>query len=160
MEYLTTLIGPENLEMFTRVFVAMVLGMILGIERVFAHKTAGMRTYSLVSLGAALFVVISVQVSETFINISNFDPLRVASQVVVGLGFIGAGIIIFQGTKIRGLTTATGLWVGGAIGVASGFGLYALAVFSTFLVLTTFTFMWFVEKQVKKFSNTWDDNEI
>jgi len=160
MEYLATLIGPENLDMFTRVFVAMVLGMILGIERVFAHKTAGMRTYSLVAIGAALFTVISVQVSETFVDISNFDPLRVASQVVVGLGFIGAGIIIFKGTKISGLTTATGLWVAGAIGVASGFSLYALAVFSTLLVLITFTFMWFIEKQVKKFSGLWGDDEI
>jgi len=130
----------------------------LGIERVLAHKTAGMRTYALVSLGAALFVVMSVSVVKDFSGISNYDPLRVASQIVVGLGFLGAGVIIFRGERLSGLTTAAGLWVSGAIGAAAGFGLYAIAGFTTLLVLFIFSALWFLEKEIKKISGVWDED--
>lgn len=160
MENILVSIGPENVDMFTRVFSAMILGMLLGAERVIAHKTAGMRTYSLVAMGAALFTVISVQIADDFLPLTNFDPLRVASQIVVGLGFLGGGIIIFQGKRLSGLTTAAGLWVSGAIGVACGFALYPLAIFVTFLTLIVFTAMWFLERSIKKISGVWSEDEV
>jgi len=158
MDYLISALGPENIDYFTRLLVAFALGSFLGIERVLAHKTAGMRTYALVSLGAALFVVMSVSVVKDFSGISNYDPLRVASQIVVGLGFLGAGVIIFRGERLSGLTTAAGLWVSGAIGAAAGFGLYAIAGFTTLLVLFIFSALWFLEKEIKKISGVWDED--
>ena len=158
MDYLISALGPENIDYFTRLLVAFALGSFLGIERVLAHKTAGMRTYALVSLGAALFVVMSVSVMKDFSGISNYDPLRVASQIVVGLGFLGAGVIIFRGERLSGLTTAAGLWVSGAIGAAAGFGLYAIAGFTILLVLFIFSALWFLEKEIKKISGVWDED--
>lgn len=139
-----------NLDIFLRLVVAMVLGGFLGFERELAGKTAGFRTYSLISVGAALFIVVSVVVSEKFVGVTVFDPLRMASQVVVGIGFVGAGIIIFTGEKLQGITTAAGLWVAAGIGMAAGFGLYSIAVFTTFLALFIFVALHFVEQGFKK----------
>ncbi|MEK7576024.1 MAG: MgtC/SapB family protein [Patescibacteria group bacterium] len=138
-----------NLEIFTRLLLAIILGGALGIERSMAGKTAGMRTYSIVSMGAAMFVIISNIVSLQYVNFS-FDPLRMASQVIVGIGFIGAGLIIFREEKISGLTTAAGLWVSAGIGMATGFGLYALAIIATALTLFIFIALWFVEKKIQR----------
>jgi len=151
---------PQTIEMFVRLSVAMFLGLILGIERVFAHKTAGMRTYALVSMGSALFVVISGVIAPQYLAITNFDPLRMAAHIITGIGFIGAGLIIFRGDQLRGITTAAGLWVAAGIGIASGFGLYSLALFATLLTLFVFTILWFIESKIKKISNNiGDDND-
>ncbi|MCP6720306.1 MAG: MgtC/SapB family protein [Patescibacteria group bacterium] len=136
-----------NLDIFLRLVAAMVLGGALGLERWLAGKMAGVRTYALISVGSALFVIVSIVVSEQFVGITVFDPLRVASQIVVGIGFIGAGLIIFKESKVRGLTTAAGLWVAAGIGMATGFGLYSIAVFTTLLTLFIFTVLWFIEKR-------------
>lgn len=140
----------QNLNIFLQLTVAALLGGIIGIERSVAHKTAGMRTYSLVSMSAALFIIISNTVTSRYIGITNFDPLRVASQVIVGIGFIGAGLIIFKRSKLRGLTTAAGLWMASGIGMAVGYELYAIAVFVSALTIFTFTVMWAIENKVKK----------
>lgn len=139
----------NNLEIFIRLLLAIVLGGVLGIERSVAGKTAGMRTYSLVSMGAAMFIIISNIVSSQYVNFSS-DPLRMASQVIVGIGFIGAGLIIFREEKVSGLTTAAGLWVSAGIGMATGFGLYFLAVIATALTLFIFVVLWFIEKEIRK----------
>ncbi len=139
----------QNLNIFLQLAVAALLGGIIGIERSVAHKMAGMRTYALVSMSATLFIVISNIVTAQYIGITNFDPLRMASQVVVGIGFIGAGLIIFKRSKLRGLTTAAGLWVAAGIGMAVGYELYAIAVFVSALTIFTFTIMWFIEDKVK-----------
>ena len=139
----------DTMEIFLRITVAMVLGIILGTERIMARKTAGMRTYGLVSMGASVFVIVSMIVAEFYIDRASIGPLRVMSQIIVGIGFIGAGLIIFKGDKISGLTTAAGLWVAAAVGVSSGFGLYSIAVFVTILTLFIFTFLWHVENKVK-----------
>ncbi len=138
-----------NLEVFIRLLLAIILGGALGIERSMAGKTAGMRTYSIVSMGAAMFVIISNIISLQYVNF-NFDPLRMASQVIVGIGFIGAGLIIFREEKVSGLTTAAGLWVSAGIGMATGFGLYILAIIATVLTLFIFIVLWFVEKKIQK----------
>jgi len=140
----------QNLNIFLQLAVAALLGGVIGIERSVAHKTAGMRTYALVSMSAALFIVISNVVTSQYIGITNFDPLRVASQVVVGIGFIGAGLIIFKRSKLRGLTTAAGLWMAAGIGMAVGYELYAIAVFVSALTIFIFTIMWAIENKVTK----------
>jgi len=140
----------QNLNIFLQLIVAALLGGIIGIERSVSHKTAGMRTYALVSMSAALFIVISNVVTAQYIGITNFDPLRVASQVIVGIGFIGAGLIIFKRSKLRGLTTAAGLWMAAGIGMAVGYKLYAIAIFVSTLTIFIFTIMWIIEDKVKK----------
>jgi putative Mg2+ transporter-C (MgtC) family protein len=137
--------SPENLELFKQLFLAASLGAIIGAERRLAHKTAGMRTFALVALGSALFTVISVVAFADYAGRPGFDPSRIASQIVVGIGFLGAGLIIFKESKVRGLTTAAGLWVTAAIGMAVGYKLYSLAVFATILTLLIFLVLWFLE---------------
>ncbi len=139
MEHMTTDIG-----MFIQLAVALVLGSVVGLERLLAGKEAGMRTFGLVSVGACLFVMVGNMVASANSDVFNFDPLRLASSVVTGIGFIGAGLIIFQ-HELKGLTTAAALWVASAIGVAVGFELYALATFATFLTLFVCVGLWFIE---------------
>lgn len=137
----------SNIDLIARLLIAMVLGVLLGIERAVAGKTAGVRTYALVSIGAALFVIISLIVSGWYLGEVSFDPLRMASQIVVGIGFLGAGLIVFKESHLSGLTTAAGLWVAAGIGMASGFGLFLLALIATLITLFIFTVMWFVEER-------------
>lgn len=130
--------------------VATLLGLAIGAERIYAHKSAGMRTYSMVAMGAALFVTISQLVAVAFADHLNFDPLRMASQIIVGVGFLGSGLIIFKDDKLTGVTTASGLWVSAGIGMACGFGLFGLATMATLLTLFIFVVIWVVEKRIKK----------
>lgn len=137
-----------NWEIVLKLVFAMILGGALGIERSLAGKTAGMRTYALVSLGSALFVIIASLVTQQYLELGlrSFDPLRVASQVVVGIGFLGAGLIIFRDQKISGLTTAAGVWVSSGIGMAAGYGFYTLALLVAVLTLLIFTVFWSLEQ--------------
>ncbi len=105
-----------------RIIVAGLLGGLIGLEREIRAKEAGLRTHFIVALGSALFMIIS-QYAFT----GRFDAARVAAQVVSGIGFIGAGVIIFQKNVVRGVTTAAGLWVAAAIGLACGAGMYPVA---------------------------------
>ena len=124
-----------NWEIFIRLTVAVGLGMLIGIERLIAHKEAGVKTHALVSLGAAVFVVVSELIAAQYGTLASFDPGRIASQIIVGIGFLGAGSIILQGNRLLGLTTAGGLWVTAGIGMAAGFGFFGLAAVTTILVL-------------------------
>jgi putative Mg2+ transporter-C (MgtC) family protein len=133
-----------------RLTVAALLGLLIGTERSRVGKRAGMRTYALVSLGASLFVVIAGAVAASFSGDTVFDPLRVTSQIVVGIGFLGAGVIFVQRNELTGLTTAAGLWVAAGIGAACGYGLYTIAAYVTFLVLFIFEIMWYVEERFIK----------
>ena len=142
-------------EFIIRIFVAAFLGGAIGLEREYRAKEAGMRTHFLVALGSALFMIVSAYGFEgTMITESHrWDVSRVAAQVVSGIGFIGAGTIIFHKSEnvVRGLTTAAGLWVTAAIGLACGGGLYILSVGSTFLVLVGLeAFNYFLHKFDKK----------
>ena len=128
-----------TLEFILRIFVAAILGGLIGLEREYRAKEAGFRTHFLVALGAALFMIISAYGFEGVLTNENMrlDPSRIAAQVVSGIGFIGAGTIIFQKNEnaVRGLTTAAGVWVVAAIGLACGAGMYMVAVSSTLFVL-------------------------
>jgi putative Mg2+ transporter-C (MgtC) family protein len=135
--------------MYTQLLTALLLGVLVGLERTLAGKEAGMRTFGLVSVGACLFVLVGEMVAVTYADTINVDPTRMASSIVTGIGFIGAGLIIFQ-HELRGLTTAAALWVAAAIGTAVGFSLYALAFFTTFLTLFVTVGLWFVERYVQR----------
>jgi putative Mg2+ transporter-C (MgtC) family protein len=139
-----------TIDIIVRLLVALLLGMIIGTERVWAHKTAGMRTYALVSMGSALFVIISNEMVKYYTGFSGMNPLMIVSQIVVGVGFIGAGLIFTKDSKLVGLTTATSLWVSAGIGMAAGFKLFNIAIIATFLTLFIFIVLWFVEEQFKK----------
>jgi len=136
-------------EIFIQLIIALLLGAILGFERLLAGKEAGMRTFGLVSIGSCLLVIIGEIVVREYKSVLNMDPLRVASAIITGIGFIGAGLIIFQ-HELKGLTTAAALWVASAIGVAVGFRLYIIATFTTFLTLFICVGLWFVERYLEK----------
>ncbi|MBN2197914.1 MgtC/SapB family protein [Candidatus Wolfebacteria bacterium] len=139
----------NEIEIFGQLILAIVLGSLVGLERELSKKSAGMRTFALVSLGASFFTIISILAMETFSD-SNFELSRIPSQIVVGVGFIGAGLIIFQRSQLKGLTTAAGLWVAAAVGMAIGFKFYLLALFATFLTVLILVFFWFLERKIVK----------
>ncbi len=144
------ILGGGNINIFLQLFIALVLGACLGLERTWAGKMAGMRTYALVSMASALFVIISRIIAERHVGLTNFDPLRMASQIIVGIGFLGAGLIIFRESKITGLTTAAGLWMAAGIGISVGFGLYAIGIFATVMTVLVFSVFWYIERKIKK----------
>ena len=124
-------------EFVGRLLLAGVLGAAIGLDREYRAKEAGFRTHFLVSLGSALFMLVSQYGFTEAIARSgaSFDASRVAAQVVSGIGFLGAGTIIFQKQFVRGLTTAAGLWATAGIGLAVGGGMYALGVAAAVLTL-------------------------
>src|SRR3989338_643253 len=141
----------QNLEFLAQLFLAALLGALVGIEREASKKTAGMRTFSLVSLGSALFSIISLYpFAMNGIVSPSVNLTHIAAQIVTGVGFIGAGLIIFDKTSVRGVTTAAGLWLAAAIGMAVGFRFYLLAIFTTFLALFIFVFLWRIEETIFK----------
>ena len=131
-------------EFVLRLFVAGILGAIIGLEREYRAKEAGFRTHFLVSLGSALIMIVSQYGFQNVLGMPSMslDPSRVAAQVVTGIGFIGAGTIIIQRQFVilqkqivRGLTTAAGIWVASGIGLAIGGGMYGVGIVATFFTL-------------------------
>ncbi len=122
-----------------RLLLATIFGALIGLEREYHAKEAGVRTHLLVALGSCLFMILSIYGFDAFLDHDNvsFDPSRIASQVVTGIGFIGAGTIILHKQAVRGLTTAAGVWVTAAIGLACGNGMYILAGVTTVTVLSS-----------------------
>ncbi|MDJ0311809.1 MgtC/SapB family protein [Arthrobacter sp. H35-D1] len=122
---------------------AVVLPTLIGLERQINNKSAGMRTHALVGLGAALFMVVSKYGFSDVLeaNLVRLDPSRVAAQIVTGIGFIGAGLVFVRRNKVRGLTTASSIWLTAAVGSAAGAGLLLPAAFTTgayFLVVVVY----------------------
>ena len=118
---------PVDIVTIAQLLLAVVLGILVGTEREMVHKPAGLRTHALVSLGACLFTIISIDYFDV-------DPARIAAGIVTGIGFIGAGSIIAEKGHVHGVTTAASLWCVAAIGLAVGVGAYVLAVVSSALV--------------------------
>lgn len=132
-----------------RLVAAMVLGACLGLERSIAGKHAGMRTYSLVSLGSAALVIIGTLASYKLSMFAGINPLQIAGSIVIGIGFIGSGLAAFRGDHPLELTTAAGIWVVAAVGMACGFGLYIVAIVATVLSIITFTFLSKLEHRLR-----------
>jgi putative Mg2+ transporter-C (MgtC) family protein len=114
-----------------RVTLAFILGGVVGFERERVQRPAGLRTHMLVAAGSACFTVASVYGFEGLGTVR--DPARLAAQIVTGIGFLGAGTIFRTGSTVRGLTTASSIWITASIGVVSGLGMLWLAIFTTFL---------------------------
>ena len=134
------------------IFIAALLGGAIGFEREYRSKEAGFRTHFLVGLGSGLFMVLSLHGFDDFVGIQGIqrDPSRIAAQVVSGIGFIGAGTIIFQKNVVKGLTTAAGLWVTSAMGMTAGTGMFALATAATAMVIVCLEAVNFIHHKVFK----------
>lgn len=150
----TAILTNQDVEITLKLFTALFLGMSLGIERALAGKTAGMRTYGLVTMGSALFVIIAILASGGFVSngsIFTDSSARITAAIIQGIGFIGAGLIFFKAeeAKVSGVTTAAGIWVAAGVGAAIGYGFYMLAVVTTIFTLFAFTGLWYIENKVK-----------
>ena len=154
----------QYIEFFIRVMVAAGCGAIIGVERSRRLKEAGVRTHLLVCCGAALMIVISKYGFADMINADGTDyfgtrgadPARVAAQVVSSISFLCAGVIFKQGSVVKGLTTAAGLWATAGIGLALGAGMYPLGIFSTVLVLL----MQIIMHRFPVFNDHYQNNQI
>ena len=149
-------------ELLLRILCAAMLGGLIGMEREYRAKEAGFRTHFLVGLGAAIFMILSKYGYDDVLkaDLVRLDPSRIAAQVVSGIGFIGAGCIIFQRHAVRGLTTAAGLWVTSAIGMACGTGMYVLAATATVMVVVCLETVSFIHNRFgKKNKQTEEESE-
>lgn len=138
-----------SLDSIIRLSLAFLLGGAIGLERELTHKPAGLRTHILISLAAALFTLLSL--SPAFGR--GVDPSRIAAQILTGMGFVGAGVVIGYGGQVKGVTTAASLWITAAIGMAAGVGEYGLAVFATLLSLLALTVMRILVKPLEQDGN-------
>jgi len=129
-------------EIIFKLALACILGAMIGLDRESLNRPAGLRTYTLVCVGSALAMIVSIDIYMQYYQTVNADPGRIAAQVISGIGFLGAGTIMREGASVRGLTTAAGLWVVACIGLAVGAGLYIPAVATTILIL--FVLIYFI----------------
>mgnify|MGYP002639440108 CR=1 FL=1 len=141
-----SIVFMEYNDFFIRMLLAAALGGIIGFERDIHGRAAGLRTHLLVSLGAAVFTMLSELISQTVSAPGFADPARIAAQVVSGIGFLGAGVIVKEGANVRGLTTAACLWGAAAIGMAAGSGYYEIAIVTTLISLISLIFLKFMER--------------
>ncbi len=139
-----------DFQIIYQLVLATFLGALIGLEREYKKKGAGLQTYSLVCLGSCLFTIIAFSIVSVYKDYSKmvFDPIRVIQAIVIGIGFIGAGVIFQQSSGVVGLTTAAGLWTVSAIGTAVGMKFFSLSAFTTFLVLLVLSGMGSLEKKV------------
>ena len=143
MEDLT--LGTQ-LELTLRLVVALMLGAVIGWERELQRMPAGFRTHALVSLGSAIFTIVSAYAFTGPLS----DPTRIAAQIVSGVGFLGGGAILHYGGTVRGLTTAASLWAVAAVGMAAGAGLFVVAAVSSVLVIVALEVFQRIERTVKR----------
>lgn len=139
-----------QLEPFLQLFIAAVLGALIGLERESRKKEAGLRTFALVALGTCFFTVTAVYFSSfsKFETLVQLDPTRVIQAVAIGIGFLGSGLIIQRKAQIEGLTTAAALWATAALGVGVGLGLYMLSVVAALLIIIILVGLKIVEKRI------------
>jgi putative Mg2+ transporter-C (MgtC) family protein len=132
---------PQPWDLVVRLITAGILGAVIGFERKAHLKDAGIRTHFILAIGSALIMVVSKYGFHDMYGITSvsFDPSRIAAQVVSGIGFVGAGMIIFRRNTVLGLTTATGLWATAGVGLAAGSGMYVIAISGTILILIGLT---------------------
>ncbi len=131
-----------------RIILSLLLGSCIGIERKRKGQMAGLRTFSLISMGACIAMMLSIYVCQETVGPLRGDPSRIAAQVLSGIGFLGAGAIIQMKGSVRGLTTAAGIWIIATIGMSVGCGLYMLSAVSTVLVLFVLTLLEKIEHRV------------
>lgn len=123
-----------------KLFLSLFLGSIIGVERRRKGQIAGMRTFSLICMGATLAMLVSIYIPQEYMGLKNGDPGRIAAQVISGIGFLGAGAIIQMKGSVKGLTTAAGIWMTAAIGLAVGAGMYMIATIAVVFILFILAF--------------------
>lgn len=128
------ILDPFELKIIERVAISFIIGVAIGFDRERSGKAAGIRTQMLVCVGSALMASISVFLGHKY-GSTVADPARLMAQVVTGVGFLGAGVILKNGNKVLGVTTAATIWTTAALGIAVGAGFFIPAIFTTFLVL-------------------------
>ena len=133
-----------------KLILSMLLGAVVGYERRRKGQTAGVRTFSLISMGATLAMLLSIYVPQEYMGLKNGDPGRISAQVITGIGFLGAGAIIQMKGSVRGLTTAAGIWMMAIIGMAVGLGMYLLSIFASALILFILVQLERIEKRVSR----------
>jgi putative Mg2+ transporter-C (MgtC) family protein len=151
--FFESLIGENFLLIVVRVLIALLLSGLIGFERELKNHSAGFRTHILVGVGACLMMVLSLFGFEAYIDEYDnirFDPARIPSYVISGIGFLGAGTIMVYGGTIRGLTTAASIWTVAGLGLVVGAGMYAVAVFTTLVILLSLVFLNNFEKLFTK----------
>lgn len=137
-------------EVIIRILLAMVIGGIIGWEREANNRPAGLRTHMLVSIGAAVVMLMGQISLYKYADITTLDPTRLGAQVISGIGFLGAGCIMREGLTIRGLTTAASLWAVACLGLAAGGGFYEIAGAGTIAIIITLTLFEYLEGKFKK----------
>ncbi len=139
----------DNGHLVIRLFLSVMLGGLVGFERERKNHAAGLRTHTLVCLGSCLLMILSIYGFADFADEPNvrLDPARLAAQVITGVGFLGAGTILFRGKSITGLTTAASIWVVMAVGLAVGAGFYLPAILSAVMVLLILWGLNIIEKR-------------
>lgn len=153
-------------EILIRILLATIVGGITGIERERSNKVAGFRTHILVSLGACIASITSLDLFLQFHTISNLDPARLSAQVLSGIGFLGAGTIMKTSNRVVGLTTAAGIWSTACIGIAIGYGYYFLGIISWLILLIVLYILKFIDSSLKRTKSgeiilkIWDDNTL
>ncbi|MGG0939886.1 MgtC/SapB family protein [Brevibacillus centrosporus] len=139
MEYLNVIYEQHvfmNLEMYIRVVVSAVLGMFIGWDRSHRNKPAGLKTYMYVSVACTLITLVSIYSAKMYSTPNSgtmMDPMRLAAQIVTGLGFLGAGVILKDGLQVKGLTSAAMIFFAGGIGIGIGAGFYGIVIFSVII---------------------------
>ena len=142
----------EPLEIGFRLVCAMILGLIIGLEREYTHRPAGMRTHILVALGSCAVMLTGQMIFAQYQPYgATPDPARLAAQVIAGVGFLGAGTIMRDGANVKGLTTAASLWGVACLGIAVGGGYYSIALIGTILVILTLTFFEWLQNILLRF---------
>ena len=152
MESITDFLSQLDFDTINPLLIAAILGGVIGFERERSGKVAGLRTHILVTLGAALASVISIHLFKTYPSVNGqygFDYHLIAN-IIVGIGFIGAGTILRRENKIEGTTTAASLWAVAVIGIAVGLGMYSAAITATVIVYVVLAGLWLVEKYLTR----------
>lgn len=151
-------------ELFLRVVVGALLGFLIGLNRTHKAKPAGIKTYMFVATASTLITIVSIQAVAVYSELHGhtmMDPMRLAAQIVTGLGFIGAGVILKVGTRVVGLTSAAMVFFSGGVGIGIGAGFYSIVVFS---VLITFLFAlwgeWIEKRETQRMKDPVESSQL
>lgn len=151
---LTALFSSYHLVIFSKMLLAMILGSVIGLERELKHKPVGVKTCAIIAVTTCVLTIVSIQAAEHYAQVSEnirTDPMRLAAQVISGIGFLGAGVILHKkNDAISGLTTAAIIWASAGIGIAAGAGFVFDAIIATLMILLSIRLSPLVQRLVRR----------